>query len=225
MSSPLTTPEASMQRLSRYHCFVGQLLESDDAKRVTSRTMSEQLGMSEETVRRDLSFIGAEGRPGAGYDPAVLHRALGEFLGLSAHHPFVAVGSREMLQGLSMIFPAESFGLRPVAYYSVGREDVGSSVGGIEIRHLSEVSELDRSLGATIALVACDPSMVSETLESLDAAGVHAALMLTPMLRPLHPEGMNVTYFRIPCAMKSLAGSIKQPASSCAETCCAQKGQ
>jgi hypothetical protein len=42
--------------------------------------------------------------------------------------------------------------------------------------------------------------------------------MLTPVLRPKHPEGMNVTYFRMPCALKTLAASGITPSAS--PPCC-----
>lgn len=217
MSDPASAPEATVLRLSRYHCFMGGLLSSAGTERVRSREIAEELGVSEETVRRDLSYIDMEGRPGSGYDPAALYEALETFLGLSAHYPFIAIGSRDMLEALTVIFPSEVFGLTPVAYYSDRAEDAGASVHGLEVRPLSEISLLDECLDPTIALVACAPESVPEALELLDGAGIHAVLMLTPMLRPQHPEGMDVTYFRIPCALKSLASKVRRPDSCCSK--------
>lgn len=217
MSDPTSAPEATVLRLSRYHCFMGGLLTSAGTERVRSREIAKELGVSEETVRRDLSYIDMDGRPGSGYDPAALYEALEAFLGLSAHYPFVAVGSRGMLESLTVIFPSEVFGLRPLAYFSDCAEDTGAVVRGLEVRPLSEIPALDRGLCVTVALVACAPESVPETLELLDGAGIHAVLMLTPMLRPQHPAGMNVTYFRIPCALKSLASQVQRPAPCCSE--------
>lgn len=58
-----STPEASVLRLCRYHCYLGELLRAGDVTRVTSHEMSAELGVSEETVRRDLSYVDVEGRP------------------------------------------------------------------------------------------------------------------------------------------------------------------
>lgn len=215
MSASISAPESSVLRLSRYHCFVGELLRSPGTKRLTSHGMAEELGVSEETVRRDLSFVDVEGRPGSGYDPAALYEALARFLGLTASYPFVAVGSREMLDALTVIFPADAYGLRPVAYFSEREEDAGSSVRDLEVRHLSEIPRLDPGLEATVALVACEPGSVDEVVDLLYRAGIRAILMLTPVLRPRHPDGMDVTYFRIPCALKALASAVPKP------TCCA----
>jgi NADH/NAD ratio-sensing transcriptional regulator Rex len=210
-----------MLRLSRYHCFVGELLRSGDPTRLTSHEISEELGVSEESVRRDLSYIDVEGRPGAGYDPALLYEALEDYLGISECFPFVAVGGRPMLEALTEVFPADQFGLKPVAYFSERSQDAGGAVDGLPIRDLDEIASLDHGLGVSVALVACAPESVPRTLELLDYAGVHSVLMLTPVLRPRHPEGMNVTYFRIPCALKALASAVSEPAPCCSVSECA----
>ena len=135
MPDPVVS-SASVMRLSRYHCLLGEILRSGDTRRITSGEIAEELGVSNETVRRDLSYVDVAGRPGAGYDPGTLYEALESFLGLSADYPFVAVGSRSMLESLEVIFPAAQFGMRPVAYFSDRPEDVGSTVHEIGRAHV-----------------------------------------------------------------------------------------
>jgi NADH/NAD ratio-sensing transcriptional regulator Rex len=213
MSDTPRAPQASLLRLSRYHCFLGESLRSEDATRLTSREIADELGVSEETVRRDLSYVDVEGRPGAGYDPAVLFDALEAYLGLCDAYPFVTVGDRDMLQALTVIFPASRFGLEPVGYFSARPEDTGTDVGGVAVSALADLPAVAPGLGATVALVACEPEHVQEALRLLDEAGVRAVLMLTPTLRPQHPAGMDVTYFRIPCALKALASTTPRAAT------------
>jgi len=215
MADTTRAPEASVLRLSRYHCFVGELLGSGQTGRIRSRQIADELGVSEETVRRDLSYAHVEGRPGAGYELERLLESLEEYLDLSDRHPFVAVANKEMLASLSLVFPAETFGLCPVAYFSARPEDAGARVDGLEIRDLATLASSGPELGASIALVACEPESAQVVLETLKSAGICSALMLTPVLRPHHPEGMNVTYFRIPCALKSLASAVI-PSHCCA---------
>lgn len=83
------------------------------------------------------------------------------------------------------------------------------------MRNVADISEVVPMIGATVALVACEPAAVQDVLRSLDDAGIHAVLMLTPTLRPQHPEGMDVTHFRIPCALKALASTVPRNAPCC----------
>jgi NADH/NAD ratio-sensing transcriptional regulator Rex len=146
----------------------------------------------------------------------VLYDALEKFLGLSESFPYIAIGDLEMLAALDVIFPAAEFGLEPAAYFSVRPGDAGSTVNGLGVRDAKDIALVVPTLGATVALVACEPGAVQDVLRSLDEAGIHAVLMLTPTLRPQHPEGMEVTYFRIPCALKALASVAPRPAHCCA---------
>jgi redox-sensing transcriptional repressor len=198
-------PDATLYRLSLYHCYLGELIRVGAPERITSRQLAEELNIKEETVRRDISFVGDIGRPGSGYDPIVLYAEFTKFLGLSEEYPIVKVGTTAMLQALQVVFPAERYGVKPVAYFSELPEDSGSEVSGIEVKHLTEIPRLDPSLGVTVALVACSPGWVQITLDLLASAGITGALLLTPIIRVRRPEGMNVTQLRMPCDLKSLA--------------------
>lgn len=211
MTEPALVPDASVYRLSLYHCYVGEVLRVGETDRITSRRLAEELGIKEETVRRDMSFIGGVGRPGAGYDPRELFAALQTFLGLSDEYPIVKVGSAQMLEALSVVFPAQSYGVEPVAYFSELRDDVGTMVHGIPVRHVDEIPDLDRSLGVSVALVACSPACVQGTLDLLARAGISGVLLLTPAIKLKRPEGMTVTHVRMPCDIKSLACRCAPP--------------
>jgi redox-sensing transcriptional repressor len=205
-------PDASVYRLSLYHCYLGEVLLTGSAQaRITSRELAEELRIKEETVRRDMSFIGGVGRPGSGYEVGSLFDALQRFLGLKDQYPVVKVGTAQMLQALQVVFPAHSYGLEPVAYYSELPDDVGVTVDDIPIRHISELPDLDPALEVTVALVACSPDWVQPTLGMLHEAGIKGVLLITPAIKLDIPEGVNLTHVRMPCDIKSLACRCQLP--------------
>ncbi|MBI5230674.1 MAG: hypothetical protein HY876_00750, partial [Coriobacteriales bacterium] len=170
-------PDATIHRLSMYHCHLGEILRVGGPVRVTSRQLAQDLGLKEESVRRDLSFVGGVGRRGTGYEVDILFDALQAFLGLSEEYPIVKVGTAQMLEALDVVFPSSSYGVHPVACFSEITEDVGKSVHGVEVRHLSEIPQLDRELGVHVALVATSPEHVSPTLGLLAQAGITGVLL------------------------------------------------
>jgi len=204
-------PDASLYRLSLYHCYLGELLRTGATGRITSRQLSSELGIKEETVRRDMSFMGGVGRPGAGYDTTELLASLTKFLGLSDAYPIVKVGTVQMLEALHVVFPAHSYGVEPVAYFSELPEDEGLTVDGIEVKHVTELPSIDPALGVTVALVACSPGWVQVIIDLLHQAGITGVLLLTPALRIDRPEGMQISHVRMPCDIKSLACRCQVP--------------
>lgn len=205
MADQKPVSEASVYRLSLYHCYFLQVLRTVGESHITSGAIAEELGFKEETVRRDLSYVGGVGRPGSGYDVRTLFNAIQAFLGLIDEYPVVAVGTAQMLEALSLVFPAANYGLRVSAYYSEDAGDVGKVIDGIEVHHTSQLPEMDASLGISVALLACTPPKVNESVALLAEAGVKGIFVLTPAIRIERPEGVTITHIRIPCDVKSLA--------------------
>lgn len=204
-------PEASVYRLSLYHCYLGECIRTGDVGRITSRQLASELGIKEETVRRDMSFIGGVGRPGAGYDTQVLFDSLTGYLGLSSEYPIARIGTAQMLSALEVVFPPHAYGVKPVAYYSELPEDTGLFIHDLKIGHITEIPSLDPSLGIMVALVACSPGWVQMTLDMLHEAKVTGVLLLTPAIKLDVPQGMTITHVRMPCDIKSLACRCRAP--------------
>lgn len=213
-TDPRSAPDATLYRLSMYHCYLGELIRTGAPPRITSRGLAEELSVKEETVRRDISFVGEIGRPGAGYSPEVLYEEFTRYLGLSEDYPIVTVGSAAMLEALQVVFPVERFGVHAAAYFSELPDDAGVMVGDIAVRHLTDIPKLDPGLGIRVAFVACSPGWVQITLDLLAGAGIGGALLLTPVIKLRRPEGMRVTQLRMPCDLKSLACHCQVPAGT-----------
>lgn len=211
MTQAKAAPEATLYRLSLYHCYLLELIRVGAPPRITSRQLAEELGVKEETVRRDISFVGEIGRPGAGYEPVVIFDELTRYLGLSDEYPIVMVGTARMLEALQVVFPSEHYGVKPVALFSELPEDSGQVVGGLSIAHLSDITSLDAALGVSVALVACSPGWVQVTVELLAQVGIAGILLLTPVIKLRKPEGVTVTQLRMPCDLKSLACRCQVP--------------
>ena len=211
MDSKRRVPEASVYRLSLYHCYLGELHRTEGPQRITSGRLAEELNLQEETVRRDLSFIGGVGRPGAGYESDSLFKVLQDFLGLSDEYPIIEVGSAQMVEALSVVFPAESYGVRQVGYFSEVDDDVGKVVHDLEVRHIDEIPRLAPALGVSVALVACSPQVVQRVIDLLDEAGITGVMLLTPSIKLRCPERMTVTHVRMPCDVKSIACRCQLP--------------
>lgn len=191
------------------HCYLGEIVCTVPGAKITSKMLAEELDLKEETVRRDISFVGNVGRPGAGYDAQSLFQAIQAFLGLEDQYPIIRVGSAEMLRALRVVFPAKAYGLKPVAYYSEHPEDVGVVIDELTVQHVSDLPDLDPALGVSVALVACSPSWVQLVIDQCAKASIEGVLLLTPALSLVKPEGMNVSQIRMPCDIKSLACRCK----------------
>jgi len=71
----LTVPKAVIKRLPMYHRFLNQLLQQG-TERISSRELSQLMGITSSQLRQDLSYFGEFGQQGYGYRVEVLNDAI-----------------------------------------------------------------------------------------------------------------------------------------------------
>jgi len=206
-----------LYRLALYHCYLGQMIAVGAPERVTSRQLAEDLGVKDETVRRDVSFVGDIGRPGAGYDPQVLFREVSAFLGLVGEYPIIMVGTLQMLSALRVVFPAESFGVKATVCFSENEADDGVQFDELTIRHISHIKDMQPGLTPDVALVACAPEVLVDVIDQFHEVGVRGVLLLTAAIHVQRPEGMTINQIRMPCDIKALACTCRLPRTEAAD--------
>ena len=91
MSKPLISAPV-IKRLPRYYRFLGEL-ENQGFTRISSRELSEKMGLTASQIRQDLNCFGGFGQQGYGYNVKELHKAIGEILGINAGNRTILIGS------------------------------------------------------------------------------------------------------------------------------------
>lgn len=209
VSTPLVrreAPDPSLYRLSLYHCLLGELLRTGAPQRITSRQIADMLDLKEETVRRDISFIGEIGRPGAGYVPRKMYEIINEYLGLGDVFPIVLAASAPVFEASLILAPLDGHGMKVEAVFSERPEDVGREVAGHTLRSFEEIEEVVPKTGAQVAGVATAAGSVQDAVDRLARAGITGIFLMTAMVAVERPADVRIRQIRIPCDIKSLAG-------------------
>ena len=74
-----------IRRLPRYYRFLSDLMQNH-VSRISSRELSDKMGLTASQIRQDLNCFGGFGQQGYGYMVEQLHREIGNILGLSQNH-------------------------------------------------------------------------------------------------------------------------------------------
>ena len=70
-----------IRRMPRYYRFLGEL-EKSGCTRISSRELSEKMGLTASQIRQDLNCFGGFGQQGYGYNVPLLREEIGKILGL-----------------------------------------------------------------------------------------------------------------------------------------------
>ena len=83
-------PLVVVKRLPRYYRYLGEYLKQG-ITRISSKNLSEKMGVTASQIRQDLNFFGGFGQQGYGYNIERLHSEIGEILGLSKGYTTIII--------------------------------------------------------------------------------------------------------------------------------------
>ena len=94
-----------IKRLPRYYRFLGEL-EKHNITRISSRELSQRMGLTASQIRQDLNCFGGFGQQGYGYNVEQLYAEIGRILGVDR-------GLKTILIGAGLILSVSSIRMRP----------------------------------------------------------------------------------------------------------------
>ncbi|MBR2040558.1 MAG: redox-sensing transcriptional repressor Rex, partial [Clostridia bacterium] len=77
--------ESVIKRLPRYYRFLGEL-KAQGVDRISSKELSNRMGLTASQIRQDLNCFGGFGQQGYGYNVEALRTEIGHILGVDNDH-------------------------------------------------------------------------------------------------------------------------------------------
>jgi redox-sensing transcriptional repressor len=187
VSGPLSP--ASVSRLPRYLRYLESLGRGVTV--VSSDEIAEGSGVSAVQVRKDLSYLGAVGTRGVGYDTDTLARTIGKALGLESRLGVAIVGAGNLGTALANYGGFEARGFRMVAVYDVDRNRVDQKAGGLEVRHVDRLPDDAATGEIAIGIIATPAAAAQDVCTLLVEANIRSILNFAPTEVRV-PEGVTV---------------------------------
>lgn len=204
-------PVVAAYRLAEYHCLLSEILKSGSTERLTSRMIAQYLNLSEEIVRKDLSFITEDvGTPGLGYDPVKLYKAISRVLHVDRSHDVCLIGNVATWRGIMNFFDPRKFGFNPRFIFSDVPSESGLMFDQVPVYSIEELPDVLPETGIKTAILACDLMWIKRAVTLLDQAGVKGILNLTPSVLDEVPEGMYISQVLLPCEIKLVVYHIEE---------------
>jgi redox-sensing transcriptional repressor len=174
-------PEATVARLPVYLRALADA-SAEGVVTISSERLAELAGVNAAKVRKDLSHLGSYGTRGVGYDVDYLTFQMNRELGLTEDRSVVIVGAGNLGQALANYGGFTSRGFPVLAMVDSDPAKVGSSIGGVVVRHVDDLPAIVGSSPTTIGVIAT-PAQVAQTVaERLVDAGVRSILNFAPVV-------------------------------------------
>jgi len=172
-------PDATVARLPIY--LRGLVELSDDGVGTVSSVVPASLaGVNAANVRKDMSYLHADGTRGVGYDVDHLIGEISLVLGGGVPSPVVIVGVGNLGRALSRYDGFVAGGFPVAGLVDADPAVVGRRVAGNVVRSVEDLEALVAETGCTVGIVATPASAAQVAVDSLVASGVTSILNFAP---------------------------------------------
>ncbi len=160
-----------IKRLPRYYRFLGEL-KMQGMTRISSRELSERMGLTASQIRQDLNCFGGFGQQGYGYNIEILQSEIGKILGLDRPKNTILIGMGNLGRAVTMHINFESKGFRLIGLFDSKESLVGQVVKNLPIRSTAMIDEFCRENLPEVAIL-CIPKKAAEELsDTLVSLGI-----------------------------------------------------
>lgn len=160
-----------IRRLPRYHRFLADLMKSG-VMRISSKELSQHMGLTASQIRQDLNCFGGFGQQGYGYNVEQLHREIGLILGIDRQYPAIVIGAGNIGRAITLNLDFSQLGVQLIGIFDVDPAIVGTDIRGLTIKDASEMECFCQEHHPRIAILTVSRSAVPEVAEKLIQLGV-----------------------------------------------------
>lgn len=166
--------DASMsviKRLPRYYRFLSDL-KSRGVVRVSSRELSEKMGLTASQIRQDFNCFGGFGQQGYGYNVTQLHEEIGSILGLNFRFKAIIVGAGNLGRAIATHMSFEHRGFKLIGIFDNKESVTGQIIKGMPIRHISGLEDFFNENKPDVAILCIPYNAAPEVAKQLVDLGI-----------------------------------------------------
>ncbi len=199
---------AVIKRLPRYYRYLGELLEND-VVRISSKELSQRMGVTASQIRQDLNNFGGFGQQGYGYNVEYLYSEIAKILGLEKTYNIIIVGAGNLGQALANYIDFEKRGFVIKGLFDVNPRLIGISVRGIDIQDIDTMEEFVRNNHIDIAVLTLPKQKAPKIANDLADWGVKGIWNFAPIDLEVKSEQVIVENVHLSESLMTLSYQIK----------------
>ncbi len=197
-----------IKRLPRYYRYLGELL-SKGVFRISSKDLSTLMGVTASQIRQDLNCLGGFGQQGYGYNVELLHREMGNILGLDRGYKTIIVGAGNLGKALAKHSNFRKRGFNLIGIFDSDDALVGKEINGITVLSSADMDAFVSEHKPNIAILALPKAAVEHEANRLVKLGVKGIWNFS--YGELHlPEGVAVENVHLSDSLMTLSYKLTE---------------
>lgn len=173
--APERIPQGVIERLPSYLNVLLHLREEGSGT-VSSAQLSSLADVNAAQIRRDLAYFGQFGKRGVGYDISLLVDRIQRILGSDHVQRLAIVGAGHLGTAIAQYDGLRKRGFIVAAVFDSDGRKVGSRVGDLIVRDVSELERVVREQNIRFGVIAVPPEDAQNVADRLCSAGIRVVV-------------------------------------------------
>ena len=190
MSYKQITPPI-IKRLPRYYRFLEDL-EATGMVRVSSKVLSEKMGITASQIRQDLNCFGGFGQQGYGYNVKYLYGKISDILGVSSNFNAVIIGAGNLGHAIAGSNMFEHRNMNLIGIFDVAPAIIGKKIADYRVMDMAELPAFAKKRPIDIAILTVPKEFAQETAQTIANIGIKGLWNFTSTELDLKVHGIMV---------------------------------
>lgn len=172
--------EAVIRRLPKYYRYLKDM-EKNGIQRISSRELSDKMGLTASQIRQDFNCFGGFGQQGYGYNVSELCNEIRKILGLHKNYNVIIAGAGNLGQALANYVGFEREGFTIKAMFDVNPKLIGLSIRGIQILDIDTMRDFIINNDIHVGVVCVPKNKAQEVTDAMVECGIKSIWNFAPI--------------------------------------------
>ncbi|MCI5891953.1 MAG: redox-sensing transcriptional repressor Rex [Clostridiales bacterium] len=197
-----------INRLPRYFRHLTDLYESG-TERISSKELSERMGVTASQIRQDLNCFGGFGQQGYGYNVEMLRTEIANILGLNRGYTAIMIGAGHMGRTFATNTKFESRGFKLIGIFDNDPDVIGTKITDFTVMDYAGIREFINENKPQMAILTVPKEAMKEVAEDLIHMGIKAFMNFS-YTELAESEGIIVENVHLSDSLMRLSYKISQ---------------
>lgn len=162
-----------IKRLPRYYRFLGDL-DAMGITKISSRELSERMGLTASQIRQDLNCFGGFGQQGYGYNIRDLRYEIGRILGLDVKSKAILIGAGNLGKALASHINFDRMGFNLIGIFDNDPAIIGTEITDVKVADIADIDKFCSENHPEIAVLCIPKNAANKLSEKLISLGIKA---------------------------------------------------
>lgn len=202
-----------IKRLPRYHRYLEEL-KNMGMVRISSKELSQRMGLTASQIRQDLNCFGGFGQQGYGYNIEQLYNEIGLILGINKKSKAIMIGAGNLGHAIATHLHFENRGFDLIGIFDNNPSVIGTKIGGRTVMDSATLDEFCSTEKPVVAILCIPGEYAAENADKLVKLGIKGFWNFTQYDLMHRYEGVAVENVHLGDSLMTLCFQINKLSDS-----------